>query len=290
MMLGISSVYYNNIEAIEKYEGMPVFENLKDTINDINKIKIKTHDKEIVFIKQDNVWIIEGQNLPVYQERIRSFLSALLEARFYEKKSDKVENLSIFGLQPIESENSPNTRIELLDANNNSIQSFETGKYDIDLGRGSKAAYIKFDGQFQVWLIEVDFIDLSSDYKDWTYSNIWNLRFGRLVSVDNNTNAQNLANLMKVILNNPLGQSKKNLEDAKKVYTMNLKIENYNEVVLDFYQQDNHIWLRYEFSEPINTHHLQFFEKYVNGLFFEISKESLELIKYATESNKRANQ
>ncbi len=290
MILGISSVYYNNISAIEKYEGMPVFENLKDTINDINKIKIKTHDKEIIFIKQDNVWIIENQNLPVYQERIRSFLSALLEARFYEKKSDKVENLSIFGLQPIESENSPNTRIELLDANNNSIQSFETGKYDIDLGRGSKAAYIKFDGQFQVWLIEVDFIDLSSDYKDWTYSNIWNLRFGRLISVDNNTNAQNLANLMKVMLNTPLGQSKKNLEDAKKVYTMNLKIENYNEVVLDFYQQDNNIWLRYEFSKPINTHHLQFFEKYVNGLFFEISKESLELIKYATESNKRANQ
>jgi len=34
----------------------------------------------------------------------------------------------------------------------------------------------------------------------------------------------------------------------------------------------------------INSHHLQFFKKYVNGLFFEVSEDSLDLIKYAQKT------
>ena len=283
IVLGITSVYLSNISDIQKYENKPLFENLKEQINDIEKIKIKTHDNELVFIKKDGIWTLpEHKNAAVYQERIRSFLSELIEARFYEKKSDKAENLALFGLQPIESENSPNTRIELLSSDDKNIQSFEVGKYDISLGRGSKAAYIKFDGQFQVWLAEIDFIDLSSNVNDWTYSSIWNLRFGRLESLNQNTDIDMLANVMKVILNTAFINSRTDEGNLKQTDTFTLKIENNNNVDLVFYEEDNRIWFKYDFKQIQNSYHLQFFEQYAKDAFFEIPVESLELLKHAS--------
>ena len=281
---GIISVYISNRSDIQKYEDKLVFDNLKNQINEIENIKIKTHNSELKFVKKDGLWELEGSDLPVFQERIRSFLSAILEARFYEKKSDKAENLELFGLQPVESPNSPNTRIELTDKNGTNIQSFEVGKYDIALGRGSKAAYIKFDGKFQVWLVEVDFIDLSSNPDEWTYSNVWDLRYGRLVSVNKDTNVDKLANLMKTILNTRFVESTDILENAEKISSLSLHVENFNELTLDFYKQDENIWLKYNFIEPLNSHHLQFFARYAKDMFFKIPAENWELIEYATKT------
>ncbi|MBQ2810630.1 MAG: Gldg family protein, partial [Alphaproteobacteria bacterium] len=230
LLTGIVSVYVFNQSDIQKYEGKPVFADLTNNINRIEKIKIKTHNNELEFVKNDKIWEFQNNNqLPVYQERIRSFLSALMEATFYEKKSDKAQNLGLFGLESIQTPNSKNTRIELYTADNKLVQAFEVGKYDIDLGRGAKGAYIKFDNKFQVWLVDVDFIDLSDKISNWTYSDIWNLRFGRLESVNNNNNPETIANVMKVILNTPFISTAKDLPDAKKVYTLKLMAENYNE-------------------------------------------------------------
>lgn len=282
LIAGISSVYVANKSDIEKYENKPVFKDLTDKVNDVEKIKIKTHDNELFFEKIDGVWQLNSHKLPVFQERIRSFLSALIEAKFYEKKSDKAENLKIFGLQPIQSEGSPNIRIELLNKDNLPIQSFEVGKYDIALGRGAKGAYIKFDSLFQVWLAEVDFIDLSPNITDWTYGKIWDLRFGRLVSVNDDTNVDTLANLMKVLLNTDFTDTAEELKDAKKINSFKIMAENYNEVVIDFYQQNDDIWLKYNFVEHINSHHLQFFANYVKNLYLKIPHQNWELIEYAT--------
>ncbi len=282
LIAGISSVYLANKSDIEKYENQPVFKNLSQKINDVEKIKIITHDHELFFEKVDGIWELKNQKLPVFQERIRSFLSALLEAKFYEKKSDKAENLKMFGLQPIQANESTNIRIELTDKNNMSIQSFEVGKYDISLGRGAKGAYIKFDSLFQVWLAEVDFIDLSPNITDWTYSKIWDLRFGRLVSVNDDTNVDILANLMKVILNTYFTDTAEELKNAKKINSLKIMAENYNEIIIDVYQQCDDIWLKYNFIDPINSYHLQFFANYVKNLYLKINSQNWELIEYAT--------
>ena len=286
---GITSVYLSNQSDIQKYEGKVVFDNLHNQINNVESIKIKTYADELIFVKKNGIWTLTDSDLPVFQERIRSFLSAIMEARFYEKKSDKAQNLKLFGLQPVETQNSPNTRIELIGNNGSVIQAFEVGNYDIPLGRGSKAAYIKFDGQFQVWLAEVDFIDLSSDAKDWTYSNVWDLRYGRLVSVNNDTNVDTLANFMKVVLNTSFEESSKNLENAEKIDSIYIQAENFNEVNLDVYKQNEDIWLKYNFVEPINSQHLHFFAGYVNELFFRISAKNWELIEYVTKNEQQPN-
>ena len=58
--------------------------------------------------------------------------------------------------------------------------------------------------------------------------------------------------------------------------------ENYNELVIDFYQQNDDIWLKYNFIEHINSHHLQFFANYVKNLYLKIPHQNWELIEYAT--------
>ena len=284
LILGIISVYIANLSDIQKYEDKPLFPELSKQINEVENITIKTHDTTLSFIKKDGVWMLkEHPDFAVFQERIKSFLSALLEARFYEKKSDKAENLALFGLQPIESENSPNTRIELLSSGGQNILSFEVGKYNLDLGRGSNAAYVKFDGKFQVWLVEADFVDLSPDWQQWTYSRIWDLRFGRLKSINNDTNPDMIAEVMKHLLNTPFTSSVTELENPELIKELALKTEDDNEIVLKFYESNSKVWMQYDFKQPLAGKHLQFFAPYVKDRFLEIDTKNWEAINNASK-------
>ena len=286
LLAGIISVYYANRSDIQKYEDKPLFPELPKQINQVQSIVIKTHDNILHFVNKDGIWKLSEQpDFPVFQERIRSFLSALMEARFYEKKSDKAENLALFGLQPIESENSPNTRIELLDADNKPILNFEVGQYNLDLGRGSNAAYIKFDGKFQVWLAEVDFIDLSPDWQQWTYSRIWDLRFGRLESINGENNPDKLADVMKYLLNTDFISSTLQLDKPNKLLSLDIKAEQGNKFKLNFYKDNERFWVQYDFDNKIRGKHLQFYAPYVKDHFLEISAKNWELIKNAANFN-----
>lgn len=71
----------------------------------------------------------------------------------------------------------------------------------MDLGRGSKAAFIRLKNQFQVWEADADFYDLSLDRNAWTYSSLWNLRFGRLISCNQITDNIKVMNIAKILLN-----------------------------------------------------------------------------------------
>lgn len=279
---GTVSVFFYNSSDIQKYEDKPLFPELPKKINDVQTINIQTHDNKLSFYNKDGIWILEQHpDFPVLQERIRSFLSTLMEARFYEKKSNKAEQLAVFGLQPIESENSPNTRIELADSNNMPIQAFEVGKYNIDLGRGSSAAYIKFDNQFQVWLAEADFIDLSADWHAWTYSNLWDLRFGRLEKINKSSDVNQIAEFMKHALNTPFISIQDKPDKSKKSEELTLENEDGNKIVLSFYKSDDKILVKYAFEQEISNKHLAFFAPYTQDKYFEISNEKWELIKDA---------
>lgn len=287
LLAGILSVYLTNRSDIQKYEDKALFPELPQQVNDVSKIVLQSHTQKLTFVKDNGIWKLEEHlEFPVFQERIRSFLSALINARYYEKKSDKAENLGIFGLQPIEAPNSPNTRIELYAADNRPVISLEVGKYDLDLGRGAQAAYVKFDGKFQVWLANVEFIDLSTDWQQWTYSKIWDLRFGRAESIDNVADTAMTADLLKYFLNTPFISTAPTLTKPKLLQTFKLAAENDNLIVLKFYQAEGKIWLHYDFPETIHGNHLQFFASYVKGLYLQISEQDWELIKNAGKKSK----
>lgn len=287
LCVGIYSDGLNNKNPIEDYEDKPVFPGLEKQINQIEKISLTSRNGSLLLYKEDGEWKLHGiPQLPVYQERVKSFLNALLDATYYEKKSAKAEHLDKFGLQPQEVEDSPNIRIELADKNDLPISSFEIGKFDIDIGRGGRAAYLKFDNQFRVWLINADFIDLSTNWRDWTYSTVWNLRFGRLEKADNNTNADDLSKLAGLLLNTPITPPEKQPQNTTPVTSLQLDIENNNNVQINLGRQDKTYYLSYTIRQPVNEKHLQLFSDYVKGNFYEIPTENGEVIENVVKALK----
>ena len=286
--LGISSVYLTENREIESYENKPVFGSLREKINDVSKITFQNNNASLEFYLNDGLWKLRGhETFPVYQERIRSFLSALLEAVYYEKKSDRGEDLEKFGLAPLGVADSPNIRIELKNADGQNLTAFNVGRYDLDIGRGAKAAYIKFDNRFQVWLIAADFIDLEPTWQNWTYSSLWNLRFGRLAAVDGKTDTDLLADLARTMLNTYFIGSIPQSKQAEKAFAFLLNVENNNKLTVSFYKLKNKYYVAYDFIGTINGKHLQTFADSTKNKFFEITAEDMEKIQNVLKSGRK---
>ena len=286
--LGVASVYLTEDRQIEAYENKPVFAGLDKKINDVRHITLQNNSNILEFYLDGDNWKLKGHEIfPVYQERLRSFLSAMLEAVYYEKKSDRGEDLGKFGLAPLGVAGTPNIRIELQDADGNSLTAFNVGRYDLDVGRGAKAAYIKFDNRFQVWLIAADFIDLEPVWQNWTYSSLWNLRFGRLAAVNGQTDAGLLANLARIMLNTYFTGEVPEKTNAEKMFGFTLDAENGNRVDLKFYREKGRYYVVYDFIGTINGKHLQTFADGTKNKFFEITAEDMEKIQNALKSGRK---
>lgn len=279
--LGIGAVWLNNRPAAADYEGRPLFPQLASDINSVTSVTLQGHDRKLEFYLENDLWKLRGHpGFMVYQDRLRSFLSALIEGTIYERKTADMNKLSLFGLTPVDVPGSPNVRVELARANGAPAAFFEVGRYDIDLGRGSKGAYIKFDRQFQVWLAAIDLIDVSLNPADWTYSTAWNLRLGRLAAANGNTNPDYLANLAKNLLNMPLLSYQTSLNTSELLLGLTLQIENNNTVTLEFLQSEHKYYLRYEFATPLNGQNLQNFSSYAKAGYYQISAESWEKLNH----------
>ena len=279
--LAVFSVYMENKNTISEYEGKRVFENFSKKINSVSEITLKGSTTTLSFKKENGVWILkDNPNLPVYQERIRSFLVTLNNMTYYEKKSDKLADMKYFGFSPLANKKSPTIEVSLSDDKGNIIESFDIGWYDLDLGRGSKAAFIHLKNQFQIWMVEADFYDLSLDYKNWTYSSLWNLRYGRLISYNDVRINNKVMNLVKILLNTFYISLAEDVQGLKVLTELKIDAEYGNSVTLVFYKnQDGKYFVKYNFLAVPSGKHLEFFEKYVRNKYLEISKESWEKIK-----------
>ena len=224
--------------------------------------------------------------MPVYQERIRRFLNVLLEARYYEKRTADPKFLSNFGLTPIQSQNSATTQISLIDTKGKTLSEFELGSINIDIGRGAKGAFLKFPNQFQVWLIKADFIDMSSNWHQWTYSSLWNLRFGRLVKTQKTLTSDQLTLLARDLLVTPLNSPVQNITSQTPLLQLDILTENQDQVRIDFYEEQTKYYVRYTFDSVIKEKHLQFFASYAKDKFYAISKSDMEQIKHDITTSK----
>lgn len=274
------TIYLDNRNNISKYEDTLVFKDFAKKVNKIDKIEIKTARKSIVFEQLNGQWIIQNNpTIPVYQERIRRLLLALNNMTFFEKKSDKVEDMKFFGFSPLNDKDSPMTTIVLSDKEDNVIETFDIGWYDIDIGRGAKAAFIRLHNQFQIWLAEIDFYDLSPDEKGWTYSSLWNLRFGRFVQYNDVTDNGKMMRMVKKLLNNYIIGQKDNV-DAKKIAEIQIIAENQNNINLVFYKsKDDEYYVRYDFIAKPTGKHLEFFANHIKGKYLQISEKTWEELK-----------
>lgn len=272
------SVYISNRSSVDAYEGKKAFPEVENKINEINHICMKSNQHDLDFVNKDGLWHLENNDtLPVYQERIRRLLTTISEAKFFERKTNKAENLTMFNLSPLDDKDSKVVEIELKH-DGELIQRFDLGDINIDLGRGSKAAYIKFDNQFQVWKISGDFVDMDLDFRKWTYGNLWDLRYGRPYSPSNYAPEQEkLLYFVKYALNTPITPADIKLQ-TKPLKAKKLYIENDNSVVLSLYKENGKAYAVYDFAKSNENPHLKLAAKYFNNKPLEIDLQNLEKI------------
>ena len=283
---GLFSAWYTQKNTGLNYEDKPLFETLPQKINDISIIELQNHNQTLSFNKDLNgQWIL--QNFPhhlVYQNRIRSFLSALLEATYYEKKAGGLETLSKFNLSPIEDKNSKAIKVTLKDTKGQKLLQFNVGKYDLDLGRGSRGAYIRFADSFQVWLAQIDLIDLSLDANNWTFSTLWNLQFGRIAKINGDSNPDTIADIAKELLNIHFIKATTSLPQTEAQYTLNIEAEHDANVIISFYPLEENWLVRYEFTQKSTSDLLQNFAACVKDIAYEISATDMEKLINASPS------
>ncbi len=283
---GILSVYHFLGSDIDTYENKPVFATLPSKINDVTSIDIYNNTSSVKLSLQDNKWSIkEYPDFMVSQEQVRSFLSAMIEALYYEKKSNRIEDLQQFNLLPLEDKTSQATQIILRDASDNKIADFLLGKYDMDLGRGLKSAYIRFPENFQIWHIIADFIDVSSNWKDWVISSVWDLKIGRFQTIDGNYTTEALADIMKVLLNSEIYEAENDLKNPRELKFLKLKDENDNLVYLYFYVADNKYYVKYKFVPPVNGYYAQILAKNSENKYYRFDKENWDLLNYVLKKH-----
>lgn len=275
---GVLSVYYSNRSNLDNFENRPAFPSVMKRINDINRITLKSNKKELNFEKKDGLWRLnEMPDLPVYQERIRRLITTIAQATFFAKKSDKAENLYAFNLLPVEDENSGVTVVTLRNGEE-IIQQFDLGDINIDIGRGAKSAYMRFDNQFQVWQIKADFVDMNLDWHAWTYSNLWDLRYGRIYDRTHDAQKENmLTYLMKLMLNTEF------IEITAKPHTpeinrIKLLVEDGNHAEISFYKENNKSYAVYDFDKLNQNPYLKLIAEYMEGKAAVIPEEKMEKI------------
>lgn len=279
LAVGCISAHLTNLSSIDNYENKLVFPQLANRLNDVQKIELKNHEQTLTFVKKENMWILsEFDKLPLYQERIRHLLTTLANASYFARKSNKAENLAMFNLLPIEDEKSRAVKVSLY-SDTGLLETFNLGDINIDIGRGAKAAYINFENQFQVWEISADFIDMDLDWHKWTYSNLWDLRYGRIDgSKSLQTNAEDkYAHIMKLLLNTPIIDVAE-IKLTEPIHILSFFIEDGNYVDIYFYKQGDKAYALYKFNLPKQNHHLDLLQKYLQNKAVEIDAEKMEKI------------
>jgi len=278
---GLFAAGLDNRTPVSAYENKLIFPRLDKEINQLTEIELHAADGTLTFVRSNNLWTLrEKPDFPVYQERIRRFLNAMLEARYYEKRTADPEYLAGFGLTPPEAPGSRSIRIILRRDNRQILTDFEVGDFNIDIGRGTRGAYLKFPGQFQVWLARADFIDLSVDWRDWTYSTLWNLRFGRIADTDKIHAAEPLTLLVRDLLTTPLLKAYRDAENMESFQSLDILTEDRNQLRLLFYRRNGKYYVRYLFDNSIAGKHLQFFAGYAKSLLYEIPALNMEKIEH----------
>ena len=275
---GVLSVYLSNLSRLDIFENQPAFPDVLQKINDIDRISLKSNTTELTFEKQDGLWKLKQMpDLPVYQERIRRLITTTAQASFFAKKSDNAENLGVFNLSPIEDKDSKVISVSL---NNGDtvIQQFYLGDIGIDIGRGNKSAYIRFENQFQVWQIIADFVDMDLDWHNWTYSNMWDLRYGRIYDRNHDPKQEDkLAYLMKLMLNTPFIEISE-IPQTEPIQSIQLLIEDGNKAEILFYKQDDKSYISYNFDRLNQNPHLKLIAKYLTGKAAIIDNTKMEKI------------
>ena len=269
-LLVVMSAGYRRLD----FENSLVFPDWKNQLNQIQRIEFDKNGQTLTFYQENGFWKIKGfEDYAFYQRRITNFLATLADARYLEKKSARAQYLPSFGLDAANA-----TSIKLKDAQNNVLENFEIGKYQVEIGRGGRAAYLKFSNRFQVWLIDADILSLSTNWRDWVLNTALNARFGRILKTDKISDDDVLLVLLKELLNTPLTIATEKPDAPQKIADIHLTFENNDDMTIFFEQKGGKSYIHYVFGKT-DGDYLHLFATYAQDKYYEIPTKNMEKIK-----------
>ena len=275
---GSVAVYLTKKADMSEFENKKVFADLLENLSEANEVVLSSQGQELKFVFVDGEWRLEGYPcLAVYQERLQRFLSVVAEMTYYEKKSNRLENLAAFGLKPLNKDTNEGIAVKIA-AKDKSLAEFYLGKYDIDIGRGARAAYLRFGSEFQVWMVRADFIDVSLVPEDWTYSSLWNLRFGRLKGFNNADNVNRTMFLVKELLGTKFVEQTTEKPQGMPLTKLALYGEYGDNVRIVFEKVGDDIFAYYNFMPKFYDKYLELFAKTASKCYFKIERKQWEKI------------
>ena len=131
--------------------------NSGDAINKVKKIQIDFNAEKFTLVENnDNKWVIvEKNNYPALDQKIKELVFDLADLKIIEPKTSKIENFAALQLEDL-NVNKNVTRIILLDANNQEIESIYIGKREfIASAKAENQAHIfvRKPKEMQAWLV-----------------------------------------------------------------------------------------------------------------------------------------
>ena len=277
--VGVLSVYRIQKSATDAFEDKKVFADLENNLAEADKLVLTAGDRKLEFLYKDGRWTLKDYPcLAVYQERLQRFLSVVANMTYYEKKSNRLENLSSFGLKPLSNDKNEGIQVQVA-SKDNVVADFYLGRYDIDIGRGGRAAYVRFGEKFQVWMVRADFVDVSVNPEDWSYASLWNLRFGRLKGFNKTNNLNRTMVLVKEMLNTRFLEQSDVLPEYERTASLLLYPESGDDVKISFMEKGDDVYVHYSFSEEMKNKNIEFFAQAAAKCYYKIETKQWDKIR-----------
>ncbi len=159
-----------------------LFPDLADKLNDVARIVVADSAQTSTLEKSEEGWVLrEKSGFPADMKRVRQTLISLSELRKLDPKTSRPERYERLGVRDIDQAGSAAKRIELTDAQGNTMAGLLVGKRRS--GAGDPAFYVRPVGQAQAWLVAGD-LRLQSDPKSWLDRNVLAIKADRMRAVE----------------------------------------------------------------------------------------------------------
>ena len=165
ILLMAGAVYIHNMgggEAADADVGKLVFPGLKANLDKVQEVKFSSVDKTTTIEHTDNRWtIVQKDGYDAAFSRLSSFLGALADARYVERKTSRPDNFGLLGLEGIDNDSSKATNV--------SIKLQDGTEYNLLIGKkseGQKGSFVRKPDVEQAWLVS-ELADVSSEPGTW---------------------------------------------------------------------------------------------------------------------------
>ena len=152
-----------------------LFEDLKQQLPAIDRIKLRDASNEITLRRTDSGWTIQERDAyPANFTRLEALLGALSEARLLEAMTERPEHYHRLGLAGLEADNSDTIAVQLF--------SSDTLRYGLLVGNkasGRDGHYVRRADDPPSWLIDQS-LDVTVEVKDWLVTELVDLEFDRI--------------------------------------------------------------------------------------------------------------